>query len=182
MEILLNSGNLLPHDFQRKIGKVTDKIKTCIQRKNTIWIMGNGGSSSTADHFETDLSFVRLGRDIDFVSAQSLTSNSALVTAIANDIGFEEIFRHQLLRKSREGDLIFIISASGNSQNLINAVNYATENNLESLALLGFDGGKLLSLVDDYILVKSEIGCYGPVEDIHLALCHSIALELKKRL
>ena len=143
--------------------------------------MGNGGSASTSEHFETDLHFIRHKLQIR-IGAHSLSSNSSLITAIGNDIGFEEIFRHQLIRKSKKQDLVFLISASGNSQNLINAVKYAKENDLETIALLGFDGGKLLDLVDHYILIKSEIGMYGPVEDIHLAICHAIASELLEKL
>ncbi len=156
-------------------------IYDCVVRNNSIWIMGNGGSASTADHFETDLHFIKYKENIR-IGAQSLSSNSALLTAIGNDIGFEEIFRHQLIRKSKKKDLVILISASGNSQNLINAAMFAKENGLETIALLGFDGGKLLDLVDHHILIKSEIGMYGPVEDIHLATCHAIASELLDKL
>jgi D-sedoheptulose 7-phosphate isomerase len=164
-----------------KLSLVVDIIHECILRKNSIWIMGNGGSASTAEHFETDLHFIKHGEKIR-IGAQSLTSNSSLITAIGNDIGFEEVFRHQLMRKSKKKDLVILISASGNSQNLINAAMFAKENDLETIALLGFDGGKLLDLVDHHILIKSEIGMYGPVEDIHLAICHAIASELLDKL
>ena len=156
-------------------------IYDCVVRNSYIWIMGNGGSASTADHFETDLHFIKYKKNIR-IGAQSLSSNSALLTAIGNDIGFEEVFRHQLIRKSKKKDLVILISASGNSQNLINAAMFAKENGLETIALLGFDGGKLLDLVDHHILIKSEIGMYGPVEDIHLTICHAIASELLDKL
>jgi D-sedoheptulose 7-phosphate isomerase len=156
-------------------------IYDCIVRNNSIWIMGNGGSASAADHFETDLHFIKY-KDNTRIGAQSLSSNSALLTAIGNDIGFEEVYRHQLIRKSKKKDLVVLISASGNSQNLINAAIFAIENDLETIAILGFDGGKLLDLVDHHILIKSEIGMYGPVEDVHLAICHAIASELLDKL
>lgn len=159
-----------------------EKIYSKITGKSFIWIIGNGGSAGTAEHFETDLHFIKHREEIKFVGAQALSSNSSLLTAIGNDIGFEEIFRHQLIRKSKKQDLVFLISASGNSQNLINAAIYARENGLETIALLGFDGGKLVDLVDHHILIKSEIGLYGPVEDIHLAICHAIASELLQKL
>ena len=91
-------------------------IHDCIARNNSIWIMGNGGSASTAEHFETDLHFIKHGEKIR-IGAQSLSSNSSLITAIGNDIGFEEVFRHQLIRKSKKKDLVILISASGNSCN-----------------------------------------------------------------
>jgi D-sedoheptulose 7-phosphate isomerase len=163
------------------LGYVVKIMYKCILRGDSIWIMGNGGSASTAEHFETDLNFIKYEEKIR-IGAQSLTSNSSLITAIGNDIGFEEVFRHQLMRKSKKNDLVILISASGNSQNLINAAMFAKENDLETIALLGFDGGKLLDLVDHHILIKSEIGMYGPVEDIHLAICHAIASELLDKL
>jgi D-sedoheptulose 7-phosphate isomerase len=162
--------------------KSIDMIYSKIQDNRNIWIMGNGGSASTSDHFETDLHFIKRGKDLGFIGAQSLASNSSLLSAIGNDIGFEEIFRHQLMRKSKKQDLVFLISASGNSQNLINATLFAKNNSMSTIALLGFDGGKLLSLVDHAILVKSDIGMYGPIEDIHLSICHAISAKLDSRL
>ncbi len=162
--------------------KSVDMIYSKIQDNRNIWIMGNGGSASTSDHFETDLHFIKRGKDLGFIGAQSIASNSSLLSAIGNDIGFDEIFRHQLMRKSKKQDLVFLISASGNSQNLINATLYAKNNSMTTIALLGFDGGKLLDLVDHAILVKSDIGKYGPVEDIHLSICHAISAELDSRL
>jgi len=162
--------------------EIIDSMVKCIYSRNSIWILGNGGSASTAEHFETDLSYVRLGKKISYIGAHTLTSNSALLTAIGNDIGFDEIFKHQLERKSRFGDIVFMISASGNSPNLIKAAAYAHEHGLVTIALLGFDGGKLLNLVKHHLLINSDIGDYGPVEDMHLAICHSIACELLNKL
>ena len=150
-------------------------ILSCISRQNSIWIMGNGGSASTAEHFETDLSFIRKGSSFSKIKASALTSNSALISAIANDIGYENVFSHQLFRRAEPGDLCILISASGNSENLLKAVSAAKEIGLGTLGLLGFDGGKLMNLLDQSILVKTEIGKYGAVEDIHLAICHAIS-------
>jgi D-sedoheptulose 7-phosphate isomerase len=105
----------------------------------------------------------------------ALTSNSALFSAIANDIGYENVFSHQLFRRAEPGDLCILISASGNSENLLKAVSAAKEIGLITLGLLGFDGGKLMPLLNHSILVKTEIGKYGAVEDIHLAICHAIS-------
>jgi len=111
-----------------------------------------------------------------------LTSNSPLITAIANDIGFENIFSHQLQRKATNGDLCVVISASGNSLNLTRAMGVAKQIGLKSIGLLGFDGGMLASQVDFPIIVETEIGKYGPVEDVHLAICHAISQDLLARL
>jgi D-sedoheptulose 7-phosphate isomerase len=177
LESLLREEELTLH-----IKKATQVIFDCISSKNSIWILGNGGSASTSEHFETDLSFVRYDRKSLKINASALTSNSALITAISNDIGFEKVFSHQLQRKASNGDLCFVISASGNSLNLINGVKVAKQMGLKSIGLLGFDGGELASQVDFSIVVKTEIGKYGPVEDAHLAICHAISQGLLNRL
>jgi len=176
------SGLLDQDDLSLYIKKSTDIIFECISKNNSIWILGNGGSASTAEHFETDLSFVKLNRKNLKVKATALTSNSSLITAIANDIGFENIFSHQLQRKATKGDLCVVISASGNSLNLIRGMDVAKQIGLKSIGLLGFDGGKIASQVDLPIIVETEVGKYGPVEDVHLAICHAISQELLNRI
>ena len=172
-------SSLLDKDeIKLNINEATDVILDCISNENSIWIIGNGGSASTAEHFETDLSFVRHQINALKIRASALTSNSAVITAIANDIGFENIFSHQLLRKAIKGDLCIVISASGKSSNLIKAVKIAKQIGLRTIGLLGFDGGELAKQVDFSIIVETEIGKYGPVEDVHLAICHAISENL----
>ena len=137
--------------------------------------MGNGGSASTAEHFETDLSFIRKGTSFPKIKVSALTSNSSLISAIANDIGYENVFLHQLFRMAERGDLCIFISASGNSENLLKAADAAKQIGLRTFGLLGFNGGKLEQSLDNSIIVKTEIGRYGPVEDVHLAICHAIS-------
>jgi len=161
-----------------EISEICTILVNAIRRGNSIWIMGNGGSASTAEHFETDLAYIKKGNSLPKIRATALTSNSALISAIGNDIGFDEIFAQQLNRKASNGDVCVLISASGNSLNLIRAVEVSKKLGLETVAFLGFDGGKILNLVDYSILVSSKIGNYGPVEDVHLAICHSIASRI----
>jgi D-sedoheptulose 7-phosphate isomerase len=158
--------------------EIDESVRAILKRiyeEKSIWIIGNGGSASTAEHFETDLSYVKFGKNFPKVRAHSLTANSSLLSAIGNDIGFENIFSHQLQRKAIEGDLCIIISASGNSLNLLNAARYASQNRIETIGLIGFDGGELIHLVNRIIHVQSEIGEYGKVEDVHLSICHLIS-------
>lgn len=173
---------LREEELTLNVKKATQIIFDCISNKNSIWILGNGGSASTAEHFETDLCFIRYDKTPLRINASALTSNSSLITAISNDIGFEKIFSHQLQRKASKGDLCIVISASGNSLNLINGVKVAKLMGLTSIGLLGFDGGELAGQVDFSIIVKTEIGKYGPVEDAHLAICHAISQELLNHL
>lgn len=168
LTVLMDSVDLPILDLARE---VAERIKG----GNAIWIVGNGGSASTAEHFETDLSFVRYGKDFPQIKATALTSNSALITAIANDIGFENIFSHQLIRKASKGDVCVLISASGNSQNLLRAVDVCKDLGVTTIGILGFDGGLLAKQVDRLVHVKSDLGRYGPVEDIHLAICHNLS-------
>jgi len=165
-----------------ELNSAATNVLRCIASQNSIWIMGNGGSASTAEHFETDLSFIRKGISFPKTRVSALTSNNALISAIANDIGYENVFSHQLFRRAEPGDLCILISASGNSENLLKAVSAAKEIGLGTLGLLGFDGGKLLPLLDYSILVRTEIGKYGAVEDIHLAICHAISEIVSEKL
>jgi D-sedoheptulose 7-phosphate isomerase len=97
-------------------------------------------------------------------------------------LGYENVFSFQLQRKASPGDLCIAFSASGNSTNIINAIKFANENSIETFAIVGFDGGSLLSMTKNTIHIRSEIGLYGPIEDIHLYICHNITDQVKKRL
>ena len=95
------------------LAPITTRILEHINQNTSIWIIGNGGSASTAEHFETDLHFIRSKSITKFPKVAALTSNSSLISAISNDIGYESVFSIQLLRKAQSGDLCILISASG---------------------------------------------------------------------
>lgn len=162
------------------LAPVTAKIFEHISQNTAIWVVGNGGSASTAEHFETDMHFIRSKSISISPRVSSLTSNSSLISAISNDIGYENIFSIQLSRKAQKGDLCILISASGNSENLVKAVHASRNLGVFTIGILGFDGGRLLDLVDLPLLVKTEKGMYGPVEDIHLSICHEISARIYK--
>ena len=164
------------------LDKIIETLFNCIESGASIWIIGNGGSASTANHFEVDLSYVRLENKSAEVRAKSLCSNNAVLTAIGNDIGFEKIFAHQLARQSRAGDVCIAISASGNSTNLVNAMEICKTKSVSTIAILGFDGGQLKSQADIVCVIESKLGLYGQVEDVHLSICHFIAAALKERI
>lgn len=159
-----------------------DLIFETISNNKNIWLIGNGGSAATAEHFEIDLMYVKSALSNGCIRITALTSNSAVITAIANDLGFKYIFSSQLERKAAEGDLCVIISASGSSENLIEAVKVCKLKQVKTLGLLGFDGGALLKLVDSSLHVLTETGAYGMVEDIHLSICHQISKLLLVKL
>lgn len=157
------------------VDELVEVLYNCVMQGNAIWIMGNGGSASTSEHFEIDLLYIKQKLKNIRIRATALSANSAVTSAISNDLGYSEIFSKQIERKASQGDVCFFISASGNSENLIQALKMGKQIGLKSIALLGFDGGKLLQLVDYAFLVNSKFGEYGIVEDVHLSVCHEIA-------
>jgi D-sedoheptulose 7-phosphate isomerase len=144
-----------------------------------IWLIGNGGSAATASHFATDLSRCT-SENRQRIKAISLCDNLALITAFGNDFSFEDIFVKQLQNLGKAGDLLISISASGNSRNLIKAVEFANTFSISTLSLVGFDGGALQKLSDNSIYVQTSIGDYGIAEDCHSIICHYITSQLRK--
>lgn len=144
-----------------------------------IFFIGNGGSAATASHFANDIGVGTRSLDKPF-RAVSLTDNNAVITAIANDDGYDQVFRYQLQIQMRPGDIVVAISASGNSPNVLSAINYAKEQGSTTVGLTGFDGGDLRQMVDLAIHVPTAKGEYGPVEDAHMVLDHLIGAYLMR--
>ena len=147
----------------------------------TVYIIGNGGSASTAEHGSLDLgvgSYARKKRSIKIIP---LTSSGASITAVANDFSFNSVFQSQIDCLASPGDILIVISASGNSKNLIQALLSAREKSVKTIAVLGFDGGEISrnGFADLEIVVKTPVGEYGPVEDLHLSIFHYLTLRLR---
>lgn len=137
---------------------------------NTIFIFGNGGSSATASHYQNDFN-KGLSEHIDpKYNFQCLNDNIATLMAVANDIGFEEVFRFQLRGHLKPGDVIFAISGSGNSKNVLNAVEYAKELGNKVIGVTGYDGGRLDKLSDYHL--RADINSMQITEDIHMIFDH----------
>ncbi|MDC3376929.1 SIS domain-containing protein [Candidatus Nanopelagicales bacterium] len=146
----------------------------------TVYVAGNGGSAATASHMATDLgvgSHLR-GAGLRMIC---LSDNTSVVTAISNDQDFEEVYSLQLRNMAKVGDLLVLISASGDSPNLIHAAAVGSSMKLEVVALTGFTGGKLMELADVVIHVPSAVGDYGPVEDVHLSINHVVTELFRER-
>lgn len=180
-------------DFIQDFKKYLDKINkeeienaialiydSCLKNK-TIFIIGNGGSASNASHLAQDLSRVSIfyQKKENRIKAISLTDNISFITAVANDFGFENIFTSQLKTFANEGDVLIAISCSGNSKNIIHAVNYAHTQNMAVLGISGYDGGELKQLSEMQIHVP--FNDFGIVESIHSVIFHYLALELRSR-
>jgi len=153
-------------------------LRETIDSGSRIWIAGNGGSAATASHFATDLSRCTNSNGA-LIKAISLCDNSGLMTAIGNDFGFDFIFSRQLSNSAIFGDLLVVLTASGNSRNLLVAMEWAKDNGVKVLALTGFSGGKVKDLADISIHVPTEIGDYGVAEDAHSILCHFLSSQFR---
>lgn len=157
-------------------------ILICAREQNAnIFFIGNGGSAATASHFANDLSIGTGCHEKPF-RAISLTDNIAIITAIANDFGYDEIFSKQLKVLGSKGDVLVGISASGNSPNLLTAFNYAKAAQITTVAITAFDGGKMKQIADLGVHIPTGLKEYGPAEDAHMVLDHLIGSYLVRLL
>ncbi|MGH9106032.1 MAG: SIS domain-containing protein [Acidimicrobiales bacterium] len=144
----------------------------------TVFSCGNGGSAAIANHLQCDHSKgVRTGTDL-LPKVVSLSTNVEVLTAVANDIGYEEIFAHQLQSQSRPGDVLVAISSSGRSQNVVRALRWAGEHGLRTIALTGFDGGDARAAAE--VAVHVDCTNYGIVEDLHQGVMHALAQYVRQ--
>lgn len=152
-------------------------LKAARASSSTVFLIGNGGSAATASHMATDLGVGSLPHA--GVRAVSLTDNNAVLTATGNDFGYDQVFARQLDLLARSGDLLIAVSASGNSVNLLRAVDSAKRIGMTTIGLTGFDGGQLCRVVDVSVHVPTSMGEYGVVEDIHLMINHALTTWLR---
>ena len=157
----------IPFDQVNAVGEL---LYRAYLNDKQVFVMGNGGSAATASHFASDLSknVVVPGRKRFRVIC--LNDNLPVITALANDLGYDMIFVEQLHNLIRSGDVVIVVTGSGNSPNVIEAIKYARSCSATTVGFLGFDGGKSKPMLDAYIHI--ECNDYGLVEDIHYALGH----------
>lgn len=161
-------------DFE-VIENVAHLIIRQARKKKTVYFIGNGGSATTAAHFAIDFTHAGALDHEPIIRAINLAENMAIITALGNDRGYDQVFARQLKTLGSKGDILIAISASGNSPNVVEAVKLAKKMGITSVGILGFDGGELNALCDYPIVVRTKKGEYGVVEDIHLFLDHMLA-------
>jgi D-sedoheptulose 7-phosphate isomerase len=162
------------------VRRVVDALEAVWVRMGTTFLIGNGGSASTASHMMNDLNkFTALPGTVRF-RALALTDNVPLITALANDLTFADIFVEPLQNFARPGDALIAISGSGNSPNIIRAVEYALRYGITTIGLCGSPGGRLAAISDHHVIVPAQ--CIGQQEDGHLVLNHTIATALRERI
>ena len=161
------------------IEKFVEVLLEARERESSIFFIGNGGSAATASHFANDIAIGTKTYEKPF-RAISLCDNQAVITAIANDDGYEKIFSQQLQVLLKKQDVVVAISASGNSPNLLDAIDTAKKMNTITVGISAFDGGKMKEMVDVSLHVPTEKGEYGPAEDAHMVLDHLVSNYLMR--
>ncbi len=173
---LINTlGDISPEVIQQ----VIQVLHHARLNKRNIFMLGNGGSASTASHFAADLSKNTYSEKYPSFRAIALTDNMAIFSAYANDEGYENVFSRQIAALANPRDIVIAISASGNSLNVVRALEVANRMNLVTIGFTGFTGGKVRSLVDIHLHVPSDV--IEQVEDIHLLLEHMICKSLREK-
>ena len=157
------------------IERIAVQLAKARENGSTIFVAGNGGSAAIASHWVNDLGKATKCSGHTPMRVMSLSDNVSWLTALANDEGYERVFSGQLENFARPGDVLVVISSSGNSLNLVQAVELAKIRGVVTIALLGFDGGILKHKSDDHLLLPTEKGAYGLVEPGHEMICHLLA-------
>lgn len=170
-KIIKEHANLIDH-LELINGILEQAARVLIEKfasGSKIFICGNGGSAADAQHFAAELTG-RFERERRALPAIALTTDTSAITAIGNDYGFDFIFSRQLEALARPGDLLVAISTSGNSLNVLKAVEYAKKNHITTIGLLGRDGGQLGRQVDVAVVVPS--GRTARIQEMHILIVH----------
>jgi len=157
------------------VEQLVQTVMTAWQKQNRLFICGNGGSAGNAIHLANDFIYGvnTSGRAID---AEALSANSAVLTCLANDLGYEHIYAHQVGLKARPGDILMVLSGSGNSPNILHALEQANALGVTTCAILGYAGGKAKELVD--IPIHFPVNDMQIAEDLQLIVGHMLMRRL----
>ena len=161
-----------------EMDKAVSMLLDAYREDKQIFIFGNGGSASTANHFVCDFGKNAVQGDKRRFRILSLSDNIEKITALGNDIAYAEVFREQMKNLMRPGDVAIAISASGNSPNVVNACEYAKKIGGKLIVLAGFSGGKIAPMADAALV--SDMKSYERIEDLHLIILHMIVCYFKE--
>ncbi len=172
------------HDYARKLQEqlaqadwepvqaLADELELCLKEGRNVYLCGNGGSAANAQHIANDLLYgVSPGGDAS-IRVEALSSNTSIITCLANDIGYEQIFSRQIKVKGRAGDLLIVLSGSGNSPNILRALEMANHAGMTTCAILGFNGGEARKLAD--LVIHFEVNDMQIAEDLQLTVGHML--------
>jgi D-sedoheptulose 7-phosphate isomerase len=161
------------------LARICEVLERVRDEGGTVWVAGNGGSAAIADHTVCDTT---KGTHVDGsapLRSVSLSANGPMVTALANDLSYEEVFRQQLVYYLGSKDAVLLVSSSGNSPNVVAACKYAKERGVPTIAFVGFEGGELRRLADHVVWIA--VDNYGIAEDTHQSLMHVLTQYLRVR-
>ena len=184
MKELINKYKLNLSETLKKL-EVENVIELCElilsawKTNNTIYICGNGGSAANAIHIANDMTYGAGVKNGKGISIESLTSNSAVLTCLANDLNYEDIFSEQIKVKGKSNDLLIVLSGSGNSKNVIRAIEVAKDKKMKTFAIVGFDGGICKTIADNFI--HFNINDMQVAEDFQLIVSHMCMQWLSKQ-
>jgi len=177
LEYITQKNDLLQKINFKELDKIINLLKKSFKNNNILYTCGNGGSSSLADHFTCDFIKQTNKQTSLKVKSISLTANFSLISAIANDINYDEIFSFQIEKLCKKNDILFLFSVSGNSPNLLKAIKKAKMLGVKTVSFTGFNGGKL-SKMSDFNL-NFPIANFGIVEDCHISVMHYLSQYLR---
>jgi len=163
-----------------KVGEIIDIFLETQKNGRFVYFIGNGGSAATSTHFACDLGKGTKTDNYKFKTF-SLADTLSTFTAIGNDDGYDYVFKNQLENLLEKGDVVVSISASGNSKNLVTAIEYANSVGATTVSLLGFDGGKMKDISKVSLVIETPKGEYGPVEDMHMILDHLMTTYIYRK-
>ncbi|MDD5012043.1 MAG: SIS domain-containing protein [Candidatus Nanoarchaeia archaeon] len=169
---------------KKKIEEIANVLINAWKNDKQVFIVGNGGSAATSSHMACDLGKGTLKKIYDPREKRfrviSLTDNTPLLTALSNDVGYENVFAQQLYNQIQVGDVLIAITGSGNSENVIRAIKVAQEKKAIIIAFLGANGGKVREIVDYYLLYEEPH--YGRIEDAHSIFSHLICCWIREKI
>jgi D-sedoheptulose 7-phosphate isomerase len=169
---LLLLKNVIDKVSVNDLAEIIVILEGALEEKRQVFLAGNGGSAATAGHMANDLMLGVAKKQLHGFRAISLADHVAPISALANDTSYAEIFSGQLRQLATKDDLLIVISASGNSPNIVRALEEATVLGMQTIAFLGMSGGRAAEMADKSIIVSSNE--YGPIEDLHMIFDHLI--------
>lgn len=153
-----------------EIQTIYNMISEVRKKEAMVYVMGNGGSAASSSHMVCDMGKNTRNEQDPRLKIQDLNSNIPIFSAYANDEGYENVFKEQIITLGKEGDLLIAISGSGNSENVLKAIQSAKEKGMQTMGISGFKGGKLKELVDFHCLIPSDD--MEIIEDVHIIINH----------
>lgn len=181
-EYIVNLHKVLKSIPKHDIEAVGAAIVSAFEDGRQIFIAGNGGSAASASHMACDFAKTTLGKNHETISKRmrviALSDNVPLITAWGNDVGYDVVFSEQLRNLANQNDLLIVISASGNSPNILECLNAAKDLKINSIGILGFSGGKAKEMCD--LCIVAESTDYGIIEDAHMILNHILTAYFKQ--